>query len=110
MPSQLVINGAGLLLHYNLTPMNTTSVSGDFPIGSAEAFLYGAAPILTLFYPGNGSPITQAESQLTCMKTLGTGVEGNKPQSSTDEIKKRAGSTFGSNMAMLTVPFWLMAL
>jgi hypothetical protein len=44
------------------------------------------------------------------MKTLGTGVEGNKPQSSTDEIKKRAGSTFGSNMAMLTVPFWLMAL
>jgi hypothetical protein len=38
---------------------------------------FGITPILTFFYPGTGKLITQAEAQLTCMKTVGPSVAAN---------------------------------
>lgn len=50
--------------------------------------VYFTLVILTLFYHGNGTLITEAEAQMTCMKTIDSSVESDATKSSGENEDK----------------------
>ncbi|KAH8602513.1 hypothetical protein B0O99DRAFT_302 [Bisporella sp. PMI_857] len=97
---------------YNLTPVTSTSTQGDYMENTTHAILFGVTPILTLFYPGNGSLLAQPESQLTCMKIIRNSIEGNKTIADgthKGDDKKGAGSSFAPWGASLVAVLVLLS-
>ncbi|KAH6720774.1 hypothetical protein BKA61DRAFT_652152 [Leptodontidium sp. MPI-SDFR-AT-0119] len=77
---------------YDLALVTSLQTAGDFPIDTASANFFGIVPILTLFYPGNGTLITKAEAQLTCMKTVGPSASQNATKSGTDKNEDKGSA------------------
>ncbi|RDL39947.1 uncharacterized protein BP5553_04287 [Venustampulla echinocandica] len=103
---------------YDLALVNSADTPGDFTSTSVYNNLFGITPILTLFYPGNGSLITEAEAQMTCMKTKGLNSAENATKANSengangeDDDKKIAGIFYGPNIAALIIAlaFWTLA-
>ncbi|KAI1335272.1 hypothetical protein F5Y15DRAFT_255335 [Xylariaceae sp. FL0016] len=55
----------------SLTFVSDFAEPGTLNLTDASASLYAVTPILTLFYPGNGSLITDVDASLTCIKPVG---------------------------------------
>ena len=72
-------------------------------VETAAFNFFNITPILTVFYPGNGSLVTRTEAQLTCIKTIALGVGDNATRSSGEEgmNAKGAGSLYRPNIATL---------
>ena len=71
---------------------------------------FGVTPILTVFFPGNGSGslVSQPEAQLTCLKAIDLTTASNATSSSTDTNKNAAGRLLGSSavwVALVSVAF-----
>jgi len=81
----------------NILSFNTTS---DNSAAAITTNLYAITPILTLFYPGNGTLISKPEAQLTCMKANGETDAANSTESSTDD-NTGAGAHTGVQVAVL---------
>ncbi|KFA65043.1 hypothetical protein S40285_10328 [Stachybotrys chlorohalonatus IBT 40285] len=62
-----------------LTPIETFEDIGDVFASTLNDWSYTIYPILTVFFPGNGTLITEVESQLTCMKA----IDGNSARNAT---------------------------
>lgn len=60
---------------------------------------FGVTPILTVFFPGNGSGslVSQSEAQLTCLKAIDLTTASNATSSPTDTNKNAAGRLLGGN-------------
>ncbi|KAM5351172.1 hypothetical protein ACJ41O_003895 [Fusarium nematophilum] len=54
----------------DLTPVYSYNTTGDFSGDDILDNLFGIVPILTVFFPNNTKMVTEAESQMTCMKTI----------------------------------------
>ena len=78
-------------------------MQGNDLVETAEFNFFNITPILTVFYPGNGSLVTKTEAQLTCMKTIALDAGGNATRSSGEGGKdgKGAGFSYGPNIAAL---------
>ncbi|PVH88140.1 hypothetical protein DL98DRAFT_525403 [Cadophora sp. DSE1049] len=84
---------------YDLSLVASTKSSGDFLIETESMNFFGITPILTLFYPGNGTLITKAEAQMTCMKSVGPSASKNATKNGSD--KGSAGSVYGPSVVAL---------
>ncbi|CAG8949769.1 hypothetical protein HYFRA_00004092 [Hymenoscyphus fraxineus] len=54
----------------DLTLVNTVPSQGDYNASTIEEALYSITPILTVFYPGNGTLINKPEAHFTCLKGI----------------------------------------
>ncbi|KAH7327217.1 hypothetical protein BKA65DRAFT_64303 [Rhexocercosporidium sp. MPI-PUGE-AT-0058] len=97
---------------YDLSLVTSVQAAGDFSVETASTNFYGITPILTLFYPGNGSLITKAEAQMTCMKTVGPSASKNETKSDNDnsEDKGSAGVIRGPSVTILVTAMAVLAL
>ncbi|CAM1502185.1 Fc.00g041690.m01.CDS01 [Cosmosporella sp. VM-42] len=74
----------------DLTLIGSLSSKGDLKAETLEAAFYGIVPILTVFFPGNSSVITEADSQMTCMKAVGKNDATEQTKSDSDDDENRA--------------------
>lgn len=87
-------------------PAITNIHQGDFAVETASVNFFGIVPILTLFYPGNGTLITKGEAQMTCMKTVGPSATKNETKSGSDKNNGdngNAGIMYGPGMVALVI-------
>lgn len=88
-----------LLVRNDLT---VTFYQGNNSAAAIAKNLYGITPILTVFFPGNGTMITNASSQMTCMKSLGDSVlsESTKSKGDGDEDNDNGATTLGASVGV----------
>lgn len=89
-----------LLLRKNLKV--TFFTQGNNSAATIAKNLYEITPILTVFFPGNGTLITNTSSQMTCMKSLGDSVasEATKSTGDDDEDDDNSAMTLGPSVGM----------
>ncbi|KAF7556136.1 hypothetical protein G7Z17_g1654 [Cylindrodendrum hubeiense] len=69
----------------NLNIVATFATFGNTSARSIVDQLYDITPVLTVFFPGNGTLITKVESQMTCMKSMGDSSANNLTKSNGGE-------------------------
>ncbi|KAH7140220.1 hypothetical protein B0J13DRAFT_608645 [Dactylonectria estremocensis] len=81
----------------NLNIVASFESNGNTTAESTTRNLFEITPILTVFFPGNGTLISKVDSQMSCMKSLGESVESEKTK---DEGGEDAEHDAGEGGAM----------
>ena len=87
-----------------------TSFQGDFRISTLTDNFFGVTPILTVFFPGNGSGslVSQPEAQLTCVKTIDLTTASNNNISPSAANTNATGRHLAVWIALVSVAFALV--
>lgn len=99
-----------LLLRSNLKL--TVFTQGNNSAATIAKNLYGITPILTVFFPGNGTLITNASSQMTCMKSLGDSVlsESTKGKGDDNDDDDNGAMILGASVGVHMLGAGLLSL
>ncbi|KAH6988566.1 hypothetical protein EDB80DRAFT_865553 [Ilyonectria destructans] len=96
----------------NLNVVESYEYIGNNSAATIAKNLYGITPILIVFFPGNGTLITNASSQMTCMKSLGDSVlsESTKSKGDDDEDDDNGAMTLGASVGVNMLGAGLLSL
>ncbi|KAH7166431.1 hypothetical protein EDB81DRAFT_878780 [Dactylonectria macrodidyma] len=80
----------------NLSIVASFETNGNTTAESTNQNFFEITPILTVFFPRNGTLISKVDSQMSCMKSLGESVESEKTKDEGGEDAEQDGGEGGA--------------